>query len=351
MSSRRELDQIKSAAGSYRTYALQARRRMLKALAQTDGQIARAYLQMVRRVLDDYRAGGAKGMAGLLEAIARDYDANCLHTDLAAILDRAIEQGAAAGITFAQQVGEDALNSVGMPTEPLIRAMDFCRRDAVAAAYTRTYSDGLHLSDRIWRTARKSRDAMRAIVTAGVGEDAATVARALEGYVKYGAKRTAASYLGMMARMGSRVPANLDYNALRLARTELTAAYSESTIASAKACPTIKQVRWVLSGSHPRTDICDTYASGGIGNGIYPANECPLSPAHPNCLCTIQPMPEDPVSAAKRLRKWLQDPSSQPDIERWYNGHYKQFSGDGANLFADTGKMIDSRPTLANLPR
>ena len=331
----RELDEIRATAGPYERYALRSRKRLLTALRKSDRQVAKIYNDAILRILREFRQGEQSTKA-LLVAINEDFDAQYLFKDLVAELEDAVKAGAAAGITFSQDVTTDILGRVGMAAEPSIRAFEFCRQRAVAAAYARTYKDGLHLSDRIWKTAESSRDAMRAIVTAGIGEDAVKVARALETYVKQGAAVTAAHFPGMMKRMGSRVPENIDYNALRLARTELTAAYGEATIGAAKASPAIKKVRWVLSNTHPRTDICDAYASGGDGHGVYDAKDCPLSPAHPNCLCTIQPAPEDPVKFAQRLKKWMADPSSQPDIEKWYGENYKKFEGKngGSNVFA-----------------
>lgn len=144
---------------------------------------------------------------------------------------------------------------------------------------------------------------MSDIVRAGAGEDVVTVARSLESYVKKGKTSIAANYPNMIKRMESRIPANLDYKALRLARTELTAAYGEGVIASAKATPVVKYVKWVISSSHPRKDICDTNANGGPnGNGIYEAMSCPIYPAHPNCICTLQPAPENTTVVVDKLK-------------------------------------------------
>ena len=321
----RELEEIKDAAGSYWKYALKARKRMLSALRKSDRRIAKIYNDAVLRILREWKE--EQGIKGLLEAIDEDFRERYLFSALSERLETTIREGAAAGITFSKDVSVDMLKRAGMGTEPLIRAMEFQRQRAVAAAYARTHKDGLHLSERIWNASEKSRDAMRAIVTAGVGEDAVTVARALETYVRKGAAVTTAHYPQMLERMGSRIPPNIDYNALRLARTELTAAYGEATIGAAKASPGIKKVRWVLSNTHPRTGICDSYASGGDGRGVYDAKDCPLAPAHPNCLCTIQPAPEDPEEMAKRLKAWLNAPDSQPDIEEWYQKNYKPFKG------------------------
>jgi len=324
--SSRELAEIKATAGKWQIQALQSRKKLLQSLAVTDRHIAKIYNNALQRILTAYETN--KGVESLLEAIDSDFKGSILFNDLTLEIENAINTGAAAGITFTKDVTADMLRAAGIETVPMIRAMAFQRQRAVAACYARIYRDGLTISDRIWKTSQEARDNMKAIVQAGVGEDAVKVARALETYVQQGKAVTAAKFPNMMARMGSRVPANIDYNALRLARTELTAAYSQGTIGAAKASIAVKNVKWVLSNTHPRTDICDQYSKGGKnGDGVYAAGDCPISPAHPNCLCTIQPAPEDMDSLVSRLKEWRKDPNSQKDIEKWYNTHYKPYEG------------------------
>lgn len=318
--SRKDIDDIKKAAGDYWRYALEARKEYLKLLSLTDKDITAIYHDHLRRILWEYKSGRNKGLLYLLEAI--DEDSPSFHGDLVARIENAIEKGSAAGITFTSLVTIDYIEKAGMDKGPMIKAFEWQRKQAVAACYARTHKDGLFLSDRIWNTAEASRKAMRDIVQAGIGEDAAKVARALEVYVKQGKTATCLQFPNMMERMGSRVPENLDYNALRLARTELTAAYGEATRAAAEASPAIGKVKWVLSNAHPKPDICDTNAKGGDGHGVYDANKCPPYPAHPNCLCTLQPAPEDLDDFLDKLDEWEKDPSSHPEIEKWHREHY-----------------------------
>lgn len=355
--SSRELAEIKATAGKWQLQALQSRKKLLRALSVSDRHVAKIYNNALRRALRDYQAN--RGVESLLEAIDTDFKDSILFRDLSLEIENAINTGAAAGITFSKDVSLDVLRAAGLEVAPMVRAMNFQRQRAVAACHARIYRDGLTISDRIWRISEEARDSMKAIVQVGIGEDAVKVARALETYVNQGAAVTAAKFPNMMSRMGSRIPANIDYNALRLARTELTAAYSQGTIAAAKASPAIKNVKWVLSNTHPRTDICDQYAHGGKnGDGVYAAGDCPISPAHPNCLCTIQPAPEDMDSLVKRLKEWRQDPSSQKDIEKWYKTHYKPYEDGGKPVITPviqrTEKKVITPPkkeekTLGNL--
>ena len=57
----------------------------------------------------------------------------------------------------------------------------------------------------------------------------------LQQYVRKGKQTIARDYPKMMERMGSRIPGDICYEALRLARTEMTAAFGEGTVAAAQA--------------------------------------------------------------------------------------------------------------------
>ena len=98
----------------------------------------------------------------------------------------------------------------------------------------------------------------------------------------------------MYERMGGRVPKNLNYEALRLARNELSEVYWQATIEGFKENPAVRAVKWLLSnnrlpGYH---DICDTMAYAndhGLGAGIYPVDAAPEKP-HICCLCSLAPV-------------------------------------------------------------
>lgn len=319
-----ELDGIKSAAGDYYKWALEARKKYLLMLQQSDETIAELYIASINRIIQELKKGENKNLKYLLEVIAKDVDQ--FNQDLAKAIKFVVENGTENGMYFIKQVSIDVLKEAGVDTVPFIKSMEFSRKRAIQTSFARSHEDGLKLSERIWNIGQHNKKIMSDIVRAGAGEDVVTVARSLESYVKKGKTSIAANYPNMIKRMESRIPANLDYKALRLARTELTAAYGEGVIASAKATPVVKYVKWVISSSHPRKDICDTNANGGPnGNGIYEAMSCPIYPAHPNCICTLQPAPENTTVVVDKLKSWLKNPQSQPEIEEWYQTHYKMF--------------------------
>ena len=41
-----------------------------------------------------------------------------------------------------------------------------------------------------------------------------------------------------------------------------------------------------------------------------------------NCICTLVPIHENPEKFVERLKKWRDDPSSDQELEKWYNDIY-----------------------------
>jgi hypothetical protein len=80
-------------------------------------------------------------------------------------------------------------------------------------------------------------------------------------------------------------PGGVRYAALRLARTEINNAAHAQAVSSVQGQPWIKKMKWNLSRSHSRRDICNELAEGGpYGNGTYDKTAVPMKP-HPQCFC------------------------------------------------------------------
>lgn len=88
-------------------------------------------------------------------------------------------------------------------------------------------------------------------------------------------------------------PGGVRYAALRLARTEINNAFHATSVMQADEKPWINQMKWHLSSSHPKPDVCDQYARGGTkGDGVYPPRQVPRKP-HPHCFCYVTPVSPD----------------------------------------------------------
>ena len=125
-------------------------------------------------------------------------------------------------------------------------------------------SDGMRLSERIWKP--KTQKDIIDIVNTGIksGDSSSNVANNI---VRY-----------------SRTTGYKD--ALRLAFTEMTKAYSTPKVYGARGWNNSEQsmfkigIKQELSPAHPRFDICD------LLKGTYdPDGAIPAIPRHPNCMC------------------------------------------------------------------
>ncbi len=329
----REIEELKDAAGDYKRWALEARKKHIELRLRQNPEIRGLYIRAADRVAQELRRLALKTPSSYLrkrqleelEAALR-MEAARLGGNLTKALETYIEEAVNAGAGYSQAVTMDLFKKAGIDTTGLRALFARVNTQAVEACWIRT-KNGLFLSDRIWEKSEKFRATMRDLMQESVatGQDAVKTARMLQQYVRQGAQTLARDYPNMMKRMKGRVPGDICYEALRLARTETTAAFGEGTIAAAKASPSYKGIKWILSKSHPLVDICDSLAGHeeGLGTGVYtPGNEPPY-PAHPSCLCVLVPVHEEPTEFVERLKRWKENPESVPNIEKWYQQVYK----------------------------
>lgn len=197
---------------------------------------------------------------------------------------------------------------------------------------------GFNLSTNIWEKSDKAMNHVKDIVKAGIEQKQSNVriARALEKYVQSGKKTFTEDYPDMMARVGY-IPKDLNYEALRTARTETIRAYSQGNRNGANENPFVAGMKYMLSPSHPAKDICDPITEQdlyGLGPGCYPMDKLPDYPFHPSCMCIELTLFSSDVGygtddssildeLVNRLKEWDNNPSSQPEIEKWYQEEYK----------------------------
>lgn len=161
--------------------------------------------------------------------------------------------------------------------------------------------NGYRLSDRIWNTADNTRRQLDAFLSDSIakGRGALAMAKDLEIFLQPGRALT---------RGNRPYGSDASYDAMRLARTEIARAHAQATEMSAAMNPFVKGLKWNLSGSHPKPDICDSNAVGGPnGDGTYEIGSAPTCPAHPHCLCYLtQVMVEDGRRVLVQLHEDIQ---------------------------------------------
>lgn len=92
----------------------------------------------------------------------------------------------------------------------------------------------------------------------------------------------------------------------RIAQTKLARVHQHALGAALMADPTISVLQVVLSGSHPRTDICDLHARAdlfGLGPGCYPKAKAPRPTFHPYCRCRLRSRPDLNAADARARRR------------------------------------------------
>lgn len=143
-------------------------------------------------------------------------------------------------------------------------------------AHTWVDPNGYRLSDRIWNTDQAVRLKLDRVLAQMINEGRGSreIANSVTRFLNPGR-----SAITTTRPYGTRV----SYDAMRLARTEITRAHSAATKASALANPYVVEMDWNLSASHPKVDICDALAAGSP----YPKESAPIPvvDSHPQCIC------------------------------------------------------------------
>lgn len=167
------------------------------------------------------------------------------------------------------------------------------------------YEDGKTLDQRIWNITRKNAKDIDTLIKVNIlrGANARELARQVDKYV-HPLKKTEAKTI--VSGMSSKV----SYQAQRLARTSISHSFAGSTIENAKNNPFNKGVRWNLSASHPKHDICDDYAGK-----VFKLDEAPLQ--HCNCLCYFTEENEDIDKAIQELKAWSNGKDNLK-LDKWY---------------------------------
>ncbi|MCD9025758.1 retron-type reverse transcriptase [Cohnella silvisoli] len=330
---RDEIDQIKNAAGEYAKEALLARKAFIELRLKQDPEIRKVLIRAAKGITDTLRKSGSASVSGRLMAVVESKLndlAERLRSDYTETIGGHIREAAKIGAQTNKAITIDLMHGkVQVPrvTKAGIDQLYFrVNEDAVRAIWDRT-SHGLKLSDRIWNASKEARRVMTEIVQDAVatGQDAVQTARLLEQYVRPDANIPVKYYKGLLERTQGGIPDDLSYQALRVARTETTAALGQGTIKSAQVSPSAIGIQFCLSPSHQIQDICDELArhDEGLGSGVYPLDNPPPYPAHPNTLSFLVEKHRDSKDFVSDLKAWLNNPDSRPELESWYTDVYQ----------------------------
>lgn len=181
------------------------------------------------------------------------------------------------------------------------------------------YKDGRGLSERIWRNSSMAANNIQDIVAEGMasGMSAADMAELLEAHVNGGARRIwgAEKIEQKLGKVYAKKYANIEYNAFRLARTTISHSATSGMREAANVNPLFTHLQWHSVHAPGRTcDICKQ-----LDGNIYTVENCPFD--HPNGLCyQTHYFNQSMDEMALRIRGWVDNPSSDAELEQWWNG-------------------------------
>jgi hypothetical protein len=167
--------------------------------------------------------------------------------------------------------------------------------------WSKRWQDGFQLSDRVWTLDQIARKSLNSMIEQAVnsGMSAVDFSRAVETYLtETGPKWTTAIKPALTDR------GTIKYNALRLARTETNQAYHKAQNMTSEGSVITKGLKWNLSASHPKKDICDQWATHdlfGLGAGVYKVGQTPID--HPNGLCFLTDVLYQGAELINRIKK------------------------------------------------
>lgn len=269
------------------------------------------------------------------------------------LIDKALREGAA--LPFGVQAAYHDKLIVPAMSEKLSEArasdgvFDAQLQWLIDAAMRLAGPDGLQFSSRLWRLDRDTREGMSAAIMQAVidKKSAWQLAKDMEQYLGAGkdcpkwtyarlnvvssVSKSKGDLSGLLS--GDDCPGKgVSYNALRLARTEIQRTHHFANDNRMAAMPWIEQERIVLSGSHPKPDICDDVTNGGEnGDGIYPKGTIVL-PLHPHCFCDKRAV-QDLNAFGDRLADWVRTGHGFPAMNQY-----------AASLGADLGNSLLDNP-------
>lgn len=187
---------------------------------------------------------------------------------------------------------------------------------------TRVYKDGYTYSQRIWKVGENYQYRIKQILTEGIASnrDIIKIAKDLQVYVKSGRQALAKRYGGLekgTPEWIKRMPKNLEYNSLRLVRSELYASLQDTAKITGRANPGCNNLYdWKKNTAEKWACKCEEYEK----KSPYKYEDIPGYP-HPNCLCSINPRLKNGNDFVKDLKSWVKG-DSVPYLDAWYNEFY-----------------------------
>lgn len=238
---------------------------------------------------------GSKGAASALQAgkmkqasAALRAASASMYGEVTATMKAGMKRAAEAAVGSETFVNDALFNAFGERLPALEQAFSYSAANAIDAAYAKA-QNGIPLASQVYQTNALTDGRVDAVVNNGI-------------LLQQSAAQIAATVAGLINPL---TPGGTSYAANRLARTELNNAFHTAQINRRKDEPWTQGFKWHLSGSHPRPDQCNEYATGvnfkDGDPGVFKPEDVPGKP-HPNCLCFLTTVTD---SEAKFIEDFL----------------------------------------------
>ena len=197
--------------------------------------------------------------------------------------------------------------------------------NVLIATLNRIYSNGYTFSQRIWNVGLDYQAQINKLITTdlAIGRDLVQTARDIEVYVKAGREAVAKRWGDLRAGNKdwlARIGKDIDYNALRVIRSELYASLQTASVMNGQANPgATGWYDWIRQNNEDWGCNCPGNAAGSP----YLLNDLP-SYDHPNCYCIVRPVLRNRAQFINDLTRWSNG-ESIGYLDEW-NVNYLQFA-------------------------
>lgn len=246
---------------------------------------------------------------------------------LNAELEKIIENSSSGAAKAACKNHEDVLNKIMSKSGKKLKfdsLFSNIPNDVLAVMKEgKIYKDGAGLSSRIWNYGGANSKYIEDIIYTGLAEGTSAVdlAKMLETYVKPSSRKYWSNdkIKELLGEGYAQRQEQIEYNALRLARTTITHSFTLGNKLSAERNPFVTHMKWHSVFAHGRTcEVCKER-----DGKIFTIKELPFD--HPNGLCWEEPVYEKSLDEyAKEIRNWI-DGGNNSNLDKWYAEYGKFF--------------------------
>lgn len=314
----------------YKSAVAGARRQWPKLTAKAMRKIKAAYTKAGNAIADILREGSLTNGALDFET-QRKLDQAILEGS--ADIGRAIREevpillAGAAGLLAAieSEVMKDAMEGLSgkITVEGIEKLFAKVSERSVITSMNTAWGDGFTFWGRVPNVSRHFGDDVVNLVRAAIdqGRDLGKIAADVNKYIKDGKEATIHRWGERItpdsSQLLKRVPKQVDYRALRLARSELGRGLMETAKANGLANPATSGLwDWVRINVIDWGCECPTNQA----NSPYTYDNIPAY-SHPNCSCMLRPRLKDQSRFKEDLKAWANG-GQNAELEAWYQLHY-----------------------------